>query len=158
MQRLKYSPYISLLFAICILPLSAAAESEPEYLPLTKNQYEKLLPGKTITGEYRFMRERTRTYNFSEKHYANGTTDYVEGRIKARGQWYALGERKVCYKYKKDSEMGGQTSCFWVYKSDGCYYGYSISEMTLSGPRDYNDWAARWIIDGSRASCAAPVS
>ncbi len=161
MKRSKYSPFVPfLLLAFLFAPYAVAEnQTEPEYSPLGKNQYEQLLPGKTIRGEYRFMRERTKTYNFTEKHFADGTTDYKEGRIRAQGQWYALGEKKICYKYKRESEMGGNTSCFWVYQSDGCYYGYGLSEMTLSGrPRDYNDWVARWVIEGSAASCAAPVS
>ena len=166
MHSLKYSLFVGLLFLAILLPAYAFAQDTPEqaksgegeYSPIEKNQFRDLLIGKTIVGEYRFMRERTKTYNFRELHNKDGTTDYREGHIKTKGTWYVLGERKICYKYQRNSEMGGQTSCFWVYESGGCYYGYGLSEMNLERPRDYNDWVARWVLKGSGASCSAPVS
>ncbi|PHR91323.1 MAG: hypothetical protein COA69_12490 [Robiginitomaculum sp.] len=137
---------------------AAYADDEPEYVPLNKSQYEKLLSGHVIKGEYRFMRERTKTFRFSELHRADGTTDYKEGKLRIKGIWYTVGERKVCYKYPGSVVMGGSISCFWVYKSEDCYYGYNIGQMSLNGPRNYNDWAARWVLEGSGGSCAAPVS
>lgn len=147
---------IMLLSVLC--GVVAYAEDEADYTPLTKSQYEKLLPGHTINGEYRFMRARTKTFSFTELHHADGTTDYTEGGRTTKGIWYTLGQQKVCYKYPGNVEMGGGISCFWVYKSEDCYYGYNIGQMGLNGPRSYNDWVARWIIDGSGGSCAAPVS
>ncbi len=135
--------------------------NEKKYTPLSAKQLKTLLPGNTITGEYRQMRERTKTYNFTEKHHADGTTDYTEGPIKAKGLWYTLtsrgGNDKICYKYPNDENMGPQISCFWVYKQDTCYYGYGIGNMTLKGPRNYDDWSARWIVKGSGGSCDAPI-
>lgn len=132
--------------------------AKKKYTPLTSKQFKKMLPGNTISGEYRQMRERTKTYNFSEKHHKNGTTDYTEGPITAKGVWYTLGTYKICYKYPNDENMGPQISCFWVYKQDTCFYGYSIGNMTLKGPRSYDDWSARWIVKGSGGSCDAPVT
>ncbi len=103
------------------------------------------------------MRARTKTYKFTEAHTESGTTAYKEGPIETNGIWYTLGENKVCYKYPNQPEMGG-TSCFWVYNDDGCYYGYGLSEMTLTGPRSFDDWSARWVIDGSHNSCDAPIT
>lgn len=130
-------------------------ESPREYTPMMKDRYEKLLTGKTIKGEYRFLRELTKTYDFSETHNADGTTDYREGQVRSKGIWYVLGTQKICYKYPNDKNMGGNTSCFWVYKSEECYYGYSLRQMTLKGPRNYDNWVARWILSGSGGSCAA---
>ncbi len=104
------------------------------------------------------MRERTKTYNFSEYHHKNGSTRYTEGKIKSNGLWYVLGERKICYKYPDSPEMGDYISCFWVYRSEGCYYGYSLEQMGLKGPRNYDDWIARWVLEGSGASCAEALS
>ena len=117
------------------------------------------MPGKTIKGEYRFLRERSETFNFSESHKADGTTNYIEGAIDVNGIWYTLGENKICYDYPENPGMG--PSCFWVYKSaepENCYYGFGLANMTLSGPGDFNNWTARWIIEGSGGSCEAPVS
>ena len=139
---------------------AAAAENKAQnaYEAMTAEKFKKLLPGKTLLGEYRYMRERSKTYNFRETHHANGTTDYIEGPIKSKGKWYTLSTHKICYTYPDDPDMGGNISCFWVYNNDGCYYGYSRREMTLKGPRSYNDWSARWIIKGSGKSCDAAVS
>ena len=137
---------------------SAGPKTQPKaYSPLTHDQYLKLLPGKTIKGEYRYMRERTKTYRFSEHHNADGTTDYKEGTIHSKGIWYPLGKQKICYKYPGDPDMSG-TSCWFVYNDDGCYYGYNIGEMTLRGPRNFDNWGARWVIVGEGGSCDAPVS
>ncbi len=128
--------------------------------PLSAADFEKLLPGKTIKGEYRFLRERTKTFNFRKEHFEGGITAYVEGDLKIPGRWYTLGERKICYKYPDTPGMG--ISGFWVYKSnDGqgdCYYGYGYRDMTPKGPRRYSDWTARWVVEGSGGSCREPVS
>lgn len=159
MSMKKIAPFfIALCMHISALPAfaqTADTTPEPEYTPMMKESYEKLLTGKTITGEYRFLRELTKTYDFSETHNADGTTDYTEGQIRSKGIWYVLGEQKICYKYPNDENMGGRTSCFWVYKSEDCYYGYSLNQMTLNGPRNYDNWGARWVLKGSGGSCAA---
>jgi len=139
------------------LTFAATPAYAGEFTQITKTVYNKLLPGHTIKGEYRFIRERSKTYRFQELHNADGSTDYEEGDIKAKGLWFTVGEQKICYKYPNNDEMGGGTSCFWVYLSEGCYYGYSLGVMTMSGPRNYEDWSARWVIEGSGQTCAAPV-
>lgn len=152
---------IFLITLMMLISGLANANEKPEpkkYAPITSKQFKKLLPGHTIIGEYRHMRERTKTYNFSEEHFADGTTDYTEGPIKAKGVWYTLGKSKICYKYPNDENMGPQISCFWVYKQDSCYYGYGINNMTLKGPRKFDDWSARWIVKGSGGNCDAPVT
>jgi len=154
---------LNILIIILLVLASSAAYAEEnagnkKYTPITAKQFQKMLPEKTITGEYRQMRARTKTYNFSEIHHKDGTTDYSEGPIKSKGVWYTLGKQKICYKYPNDENMDQGTSCFWVYKQDTCFYGYSIGAMTLSGPRRYEDWSARWIIKGSGGTCDAPVS
>ena len=106
---------------------------------------------------------RTDTFNFSETHNADGTTLYKEGPLSEPGIWYTLkapagstAGGKVCYKYI-GPQMSG-THCFWVYEEDGCYYGYGRNNITLDGPRSFNDWTARWIIKGSGKTCATPLS
>lgn len=147
---------IFLCASLLFVPHMTSA-GEKKHTPLTAKQLQEMLPGNTIIGEYRQMRERTKTYNFSEKHHKDGSTDYTEGPVKAKGIWYTLGKYKICYKYPNDENMGPQISCFWVYKQDTCYYGYGIGNMTLKGPRSYDDWSARWIVKGSGGSCDAPI-
>lgn len=140
------------------LPGSSAFAGDG-YQPLTVQQMNELLPGQTIKGEYRILRERSQTFNFREVHYADGTTKYIEGAITENGKWYTLGERKVCYSYPENPKM--LTSCFWVYKSSGaqdeCYYGYGLNTMTPKGPNSFDDWTARWVVEGKGGSCRAPI-
>lgn len=149
--------FIALSILFINFPASAQTSDTPahEYTPLMKGDYKTLLTGKTITGEYRYLREQTKTYDFSETHFADGTTDYREGQIRSKGIWYVLGEQKICYKYPNDKNMGDGTTCVWVYKSENCYYGYSLNQMSLNGPRNYDNWMARWVIKGSGGYCAA---
>ncbi len=149
---------IVLYFCTAITASAGEADNAKQYAPITAPQFQILLPGNTIIGEYRQMRERTKTYNFSEKHNKDGTTDYFEGSLKSKGVWYTLGKQKICYKYPNDENMGAGISCFWVYKQDTCYYGYGIAAMTLNGPRRFEDWSARWILKGSGGTCDAPIS
>ena len=137
-------------------PLLQAGESKT-FKPLTAERFKEMLPGKTLLGEYRQLRERSNTFNFSEKHYADGTTDYQEGELREKGVWYTLGDNKICYKYPESKIMGGYVSCFWVYEDSKCFYGYGLNEMTLNGPRNFNDWTARWVIKGEGGTCDEAV-
>ena len=146
------------MIALLVFVPHIATALNKDYAPITAEQLKQLLTGNTITGEYRFMRERTKTYNFSELHHPDGTTDYEEGPVKSKGVWYTLGKHKICYKYPNDPNMDTGISCFWVYKQDTCYYSYTRDAMSLKGPRRFEDWGARWIIKGSGGSCDEPVS
>ena len=156
---MKYAVPIVIMLTFTAGTANANETSDSKkYAPITAEQFQKMLPGNTITGEYRQMRERTKTYNFSESHHKDGTTDYAEGPIRAKGVWYTLGKQKICYRYPNDANMGDGISCFWVYKQDTCYYGYGIGAMTLKGPRRFEDWSARWVVKGSGGTCDAPIS
>lgn len=149
-----------LIFSLLLTALVFAAipaRAQPRYTPIPNTQYKDIVTGNTIKGEYRFMRQRTKTYNFTEHHNADGTTLYKEGAIEAKGIWFTLGTNKVCYKYAKGSPMGNATSCFWIYESKSCYYGYGLPYMGINGPRNFDDWTARWVIKGSGGSCSAPI-
>ncbi len=150
--------FIAFIFVLQLLETPIAGAVEKNYAPIPSEKIRQILGGKTIIGEYRFMRERTKTYNFSEVHHQDGSTDYVEGPVKSKGVWYTLGSHKICYKYPNDPNMGNGISCFWVYRQDTCYYSYSRAVMGLQGPRRFEDWGARWIIKGSGGSCDEPVS
>ncbi len=157
MRHVTHLYLLGLLFALMLwgsVPNAYAQSIDPEsFKPMTAQQFKQRLPGQTLIGEYRHLRERSKTFNFTEKHFADGTTDYTEGPIHSKGVWYTLGKNKICYKYPNDPDMGGYVSCFWVYEQNKCFYGYGLSEMTLKGPRRFEDWVARWVIKGSGGSC-----
>jgi len=109
-----------------------------------------------MIGEYREFRDVTRTYNYTEFHYQDGTTDYIEGRKNENGRWKIIGEDKICYTYPKSKYYTG-TYCFFVFISDGCYYKFAPRNMTLRGPRNWDKWSSRAIRKGSGGSCAEPI-
>jgi len=109
-----------------------------------------------MVGEYREYRDVTRTYNYTEFHYADGTTDYIEGHKSEKGVWKIIGDDKICYKYPK-SKYYTQTYCFFVFISDGCYYKFAPRNMSLRGPRNWGKWSSRAIRKGAGGSCAEPV-
>lgn len=152
--------FITLAVLVSAILSAGQAFAVDSYEPLTAAQMNKLLPGNTIKGEYRYLRERTKTFNFREAHHDDGTTSYIEGPVKETGRWYTLGDRKICYKYPDNPQMG--ISCFWVYENteskSQCYYGYGVANMTLKGPRNYDNWTARWVIEGSGGTCNEPIS
>jgi len=110
-----------------------------------------------MIGEYREYRDITRTYNYTEFHFKDGTTDYIEGRKSEDGRWKIIGDDKICYKYPK-SQYYTQTYCFFVFKSDGCYYKFAPRNMTLRGPRNWDRWSSRAIRKSSGGTCDEPVS
>lgn len=149
---------LSLLFLFAITAPANAADLNANFETISAAEFKKIIPGKTIVGEYRFLRARTNTYNFSEHHTTDGRSIYKEGSEVQNGKWYVLGQRKVCYKYDRGTEMAG-VHCFWVFRDSGCYYSYGLSQMKIDQtPRDYNNWVARWVIKGSGATCTAPIS
>ena len=152
---MRYFSFLIVLFLTVLIARSGrpAEKDKKTFTPVSAQEFHKLLPGKTLIGEYRFLRERSKTFNFSETHYGNGTTDYREGPIRSKGIWYTLGKNKICYKYPDDPDMGHEISCFWVYDQNGCYYGYGFDSMTLNGPKRFEDWTARWVVKGSGKSC-----
>ena len=109
-----------------------------------------------MVGEYRTYRDETRTYNYTEYHNGDGTTDYREGKLREKGNWNIVGDDKVCYKYPK-SDYYEATYCFFVFKQGDCYYKHSLRNMTPRGPRRWKRWSSRAIRKNDGGSCAAPV-
>lgn len=147
-------------FLISFLSFSTPA------LAAGKSSAHKHLKGQTLrevfsdtmmVGEYRTQRGDTNTFNYTEYHFKNGTSDYKEGALHDTGLWNIVGKDKICYKYPK-SKTYTRTYCFFVYEANGCYYKYSVYNMGLNGPRSWDAWSSRAIRKGSGGSCAAPAS
>jgi hypothetical protein len=136
---------------------SANAESSASYTQMLGEELNAVFNETTMVGEYRTYRTLTETFDYSEFHFADGSTDYTEGKRTEKGIWSLVGEDKICYRYP-GSEYYNQTYCFFVYESEGCFYKYSLVNMTLRGPRSWDAWSSRAIRKGSGATCAAPTS
>ena len=109
-----------------------------------------------MVGEYRHFRDKTKTFNYTEYHFKNGTSDYIEGDKREDGLWKIVGDDKICYSYP-GSEYFNRTYCFMVFNDDGCFYKFSQFDMTLRGPRNWDLWTSRAVRKGSGATCAVPI-
>ena len=145
--------------AIFLALFTASSAQAGEFPKLTSEELHKVLDGNTIVGYARNSVGDSTPYFFSEEHFSGGTALFIATsfNFEEKGVWYTLGHNKVCYKYPSSKDYPGAT-CIWVYESKGCYYTYGLKSMTINGPKNYDDWSGRWIIEGSGKSCAAPVS
>ena len=124
---------------------------------LTGKALRAVFSDTTMVGEYREFRDITRTYNYTEHHYENGTTDYLEGRKKEDGRWNIVGDDKICYKYPR-SRYYSRTYCFYVFNVEGCYYKFTPENLTFKRrPKNWDRWSSRAIRKGAGGSCQAAV-
>ena len=135
----------------------AHADNGTDFTQMLGDDLKAVFNNTMMIGEYRSVRDRTQTSNYTEFHFDDGSTDYKEGPQVEKGIWNLVGQDKVCYRYPESSSYT-QTYCFFVYESDGCYYKYSLYAMGLNGPVNYDYWSSRAIRKGSGKSCAAPIS
>ncbi len=138
--------------------LQADGEENPHYTQIKGDALKAVFFDTMMLGEYRLFRGDSQTYTYTEFHFANGTTDYIEGADKREeGLWNIIGDDKICYQYPK-SENYRQIYCFLVYQIQGCYYKFSPYDMTLTGPINWDRWTSRAVRKGSGASCADAFS
>ena len=159
MHILKYSLIVFYsLFSVFITASAFADEAEKKNYQQVKGKALRAIFDDTmLLGEYRDFRDITKTFSYTEFHFKNGTSDYIEGDSRDKGIWKIVGDDKICYNYP-DSENYKYTYCFIVYDLEGCYYKYSVGSMTYYGPRTWDGWTSRAVRKGSGKSCAPPVS
>lgn len=117
-----------------------------------------VLKDTTILSEYRnFKGMKNKSYDFTELHNADGTTNYTErGSDQESGLWKIIGGDKVCYQYP-NSPRPNEKHCFFVYKQGQCYYNYSRRAMSPQGPINYDYWTSRFVRKGSGGTCGDVV-
>ncbi|MEP6343666.1 MAG: hypothetical protein ABJ275_10145 [Maricaulaceae bacterium] len=130
---LSLSLFISLSFALT--PLSAAQsgvlqDSEPlqdnslfNVIPDTAKKLDgaglrSLFSDVTHKGQYRFLREATKTFAFVETTRADGTLTHRQGQEILSGIWN-INSDQICYTY---DQIWTYPVCFNIYKSGTCYY------------------------------------
>jgi hypothetical protein len=156
----RFAAVRSLFFAFLILfglSGTANANNDAAHKQMKGDDLKAVFFETTMIGEYRAYRTKTETYNYTEFHREDGSTDYFEGDRLEKGVWTLVGDDKICYRYP-GSDYYLQTYCFFVFNVEGCYYKFSLGQMTLRGPRNWDRWSSRAIRKGSGASCAVPVS
>ena len=132
MKRYLYCLLMSL--SLGLTPLSAAQDgvlqdSPPETSPLwnvipetaTKLDGAGLrlvFSGVTHKGQYRFLREATKTFAFTETTRTDGTLTHRQGAEILSGIWN-IDEDRICYTYDR---IWTYPVCFEIYKSGTCYY------------------------------------
>ncbi|MEE9272331.1 MAG: hypothetical protein V3U57_03565 [Robiginitomaculum sp.] len=155
---MKRYTIIAPLFALMLSINAHATDDTSEYSQMKGKALQDVFKNTKMLGEYKRYRKDTQTFSYTEFHNKNGTTDYKEGKsANEPGVWKLIGDDKVCYKYPK-SKRNTKTYCFFVYKFDKCYYKYSLGQMTLRGPRNWDDWSSRAVRKGDGGSCATPLS
>jgi len=157
MIKMKYSLVVFCTLFAGFFATPVHADNKAKNLQITGEALRAVFDQTMMVGEYRNFRDVTKTYNYTEYHFSDGVTDYIEGKKQEKGIWKIVGDDKICYKYPK-SNYYTQTYCFIVYLSDTCYYKYSVRDMTLRGPRSWNRWTSRAIRKGDGGACAEPIS
>ncbi len=136
---------------------TASANNNGSFTQMKGDALRAVFTDTMMVGEYRQYRDLTRTFNYTEYHRKDGTTDYIEGRKKEDGRWKIIGNEKICYKYP-GSRYYSQTYCFYVFNADGCYYKFTPENMTLNrNPRNRNRWSSRAVRKGAGGTCDEPV-
>lgn len=147
--------HIVLFGLICAT--SNANATDTSFQQITGDRLQNLFNDKTVISEYHNTTDGIKDFRFTEHHFKNGTTDYIErGQKTEKGRWNIIGGRKICYRYPGNEVFNG-TYCFFVYKDGQCYYNYAINAMTLHGPKNRDWWTSRFIIQGEGGTCDAAV-
>ena len=157
MSMSKYILVIILTAFLCgVITSWALADSKGGYQQMKGDDLRAVFHETTMVGEYRNFRNMTQTFNYTEFHDEDGTTDYIEGQYREDGIWNIVGEDKICYRYP-GSDYYNRVYCFFVYRLDKCYYKYSLSAMTVKGPRSWDLWTSRAIRKGAGGTCGEPI-
>lgn len=134
-----------------------ASATDAAYQQITGEHLQSLFSNKTVVSEYKNMDGGIKDFRFTEHHFKDGTTDYIErGQKPEKGSWKIIGKQKICYTYPGNETFDG-TYCFFVFKEGECYYNYGINAMTLRGLKNRDWWTSRFIIKGEGGSCDAAV-
>ena len=121
--------------SLSLAPLSAAQDGVLKHSPsIDSGQLWNVLPdtakkldaeglrtafsGVTHKGQYRFFREATNTFAFSETTQEDGTLTHRQGAEILSGIW-AINDDQICYTSER---IWTYPVCFNIYKSGTCYY------------------------------------
>ncbi len=126
------------------------------YEKITGEALRKVYSETLFIAEYMDYRDKTKTYNYTEYHNTDGTTDYKEGARRETGRWKIIGEDKICYQYPEGDDPNDKY-CFFTYKHGKCYYQFHHTEMTIRGPRNVKIWNSRGVRAGDGGSCNAAI-
>jgi len=156
-RALAFRPLIIAACTVFGLSGSAFADNDKVRKQVKGEALKAVFSETTMIGEYRLYRTETETYNYTEFHSKDGSTDYIEGDQLEKGIWTLIGDDKICYRYPR-SDYYTQKYCFFVFNVEGCYYKFSLRQMSIRGPRNWDRWSSRAIRKGSGKSCAVPTS
>ncbi|NNE56916.1 MAG: hypothetical protein HKN36_02310 [Hellea sp.] len=97
---------------------------------------------------------------FTEYHYDNATSDYehrsVYGSFKTMGV-YTVRKDQLCYSYNAPGKVVGRY-CFYVFKSDNCYYHFSADSPVPKNEEDFEAWTSMAYAKEHRNSCLPNIS
>jgi len=97
---------------------------------------------------------------FTEYHHDNATSDYehrsVYGSFKTMGV-YTVRKDQLCYSYNEPGKVVGRY-CFYVFKSDNCYYHFSADSPAPKTEEDFETWTSMAYAKEHRNSCLPNIS
>ena len=141
----------SVIFASLI---ASAATAEPEKNE-TRHGFQQLIglemlkayENKTMEGVYNSyaedMMNDIQPITFTETHHDNATSTYNHrGEIKFTTTGiYTVKKDQMCYYYNDPDHIIGQF-CFFVFKSDNCYYHFASDEPLPVTRDDFENWTS----------------
>ncbi len=137
----------------------AQAQTSNTYTQMKDAELRAVFHETMVLSEYRtFKGINDKSYDFTEYHHGDGSTDYIEkGSKSEKGRWNIVGSDKICYRYPT-TDAFSQTYCFFIYRQGKCYYQYGLTEMTIYGPRSWDLWVSRFVRKGEGGVCGDALS
>lgn len=150
---------LSLLFGFIAAPSAFAQSQDFDVRPLserlTGDAITQAFKGITHEGAYNFDALGRPGRFYKEIHAPDGGITYEERGGTVTGRWRVSPKDEVCYSYDGGLIAGG---CFQVYQLGTCYYFYSALELSFRDDMTEDDWTARSVKKGDRASCEDMIS
>ena len=102
----------------------------------------------------------TKTAHHSETHFADGTTDYIEGDLRLDGRWQLIGapgfEDQLCYRYPQLEPQ--RQHCFFIFREGNCLYNYTVRRFGSAKNIVRDSWRAKGANRENGPSCDIFVS
>lgn len=110
--------------------------------------------GITHEGAYNFTDAGDPRRFYTETHFDDGRTTYLDQRGDYEGRWEIKNEA-LCFTYEHIEMNGG---CFRVYKVGNCFYYYNVDLIEHRNELGQDYWTARSVKAGEIPTCEPGLS
>lgn len=159
-------------FAVATIAVSLYAFAEPEKTETDNNfGFQQLIgeemlqayENKTMEGIYNSyayeIANNIPPETFTETHHDNATSTYThrgESYFTTTGV-YTVKREQMCYFYNDPPTIVGRY-CFYVYRSDNCYYHFSADEPKPTSREDFENWTSMAYRREDANNCLPDIS